>query len=104
MVTEHPEQPAQAGPEEGARKGFVCGRCSMYCSTVATFRIHTATHKKTPCPFCPQKFYDAASRNKHVSIKHSDRRDRKLNCRLAPRLQNDVQQYEGVRYPFEAGT
>ena len=84
MVTEHPEQPAQAGSEEGARKGFVCGRCSMYCSTATTFRVHIATHKKTPCPFCPQKFYDAASRNKHVSIKHSDRRERKLNCRLAP--------------------
>ena len=83
MVTEHPEQPAQAGPE-GARKGFVCGRCSMYCSTAATFRVHLTTHKKTPCPFCPQKFYDAASRNKHVSVKHSDRSDRKLNCRLAP--------------------
>ena len=83
MVTEHPEQPAQAGPE-GACKGFVCGRCSMYCSTAATFRVHLTTHKKTPCPFCPQKFYDAASRNKHVSIKHSDRSDRKLNCRLAP--------------------
>ena len=84
MVTEHPEQPAQAGSEGSARKGFVCGKCSMYCSTVATFRIHIATHKKTPCPFCPQKFYDAASWNKHVSIKHSNRHDRKLNCRLAP--------------------
>ena len=84
MVTEHPEQPAQAGPEEGARKGFVCNRCGMYCSTAATFKIHVATHKKTPCPFCPQKFYDAASRNKHVSVKHSNRGDRKLNCRLAP--------------------
>ena len=81
MVTEHP---AQAGSEEGARKGFVCGRCGMYCSTVATFRVHLTTHKKTPCPFCPQKFYDAASRNKHVSVKHSDRGDSKLNCRLAP--------------------
>ena len=80
MVTEHPEQPAQAGSEGGARKGFVCGKCSMYCSTAATFKIHIATHKKTPCPFCPQKFYDAASH----SVKHSDRRDRKLNCRLAP--------------------
>ena len=84
MVTEHPEQPAQAGQEEGARKGFVCNRCGMYCSTAATFKIHVATHKKTPCPFCPQKFFDAASRNKHVSVKHSDRGERKLNCRLAP--------------------
>ena len=84
LVTEHPEQPAQAGLEEGAHKGVVCGRCSMYCSTAATFRVHLTTHKKTPCPFCPQKFYDAASRNKHVNIKHSDRSDRKLNCRLAP--------------------
>ena len=83
MVTEHPKQPAQAGPE-GARKGFVCGKCSMYCNTAATFRVHLTTHKKTPCPFCPQKFFDAASRNKHVSIKHSNRSDRKLNCRLAP--------------------
>ena len=83
MVTEHPEQPAQAGPE-GACKGFVCGRCSIYCSTAATFRVHLTTHKKTLCPFCPQKFYDAASWNKHVSMKHSDRSDRKLNCRLAP--------------------
>ena len=56
----------------------------MYCSTAATFKIHVATHKKTMCPFCPQKFFDAASRNKHVSVKHSDRHDRKLNCRLAP--------------------
>ena len=83
MATRHPEQPAQAGPE-GARKGFVCGKCSMYCSTAATFRVHLATHKKTPCPFCPQKFFNAASRNKHISMKHSDRGDRKLNCRLAP--------------------
>ena len=83
MATRHPEQPAQAGLE-GARKGFVCGKCSMYCSTAATFRVHLATHKKTPCPFCPQKFFNAASRNKHVSMKHSDRGDRKLNCRLAP--------------------
>ena len=83
MVTEHPEQPAQAGSEEGAHKGFVCGRCSMYCSTATTFRVNIATHKKTPCPFCPQKFYDAASWNKHVSVKHSDRCERKLNCRLA---------------------
>ena len=43
-----------------------------------------STHKKTPCPFCPQKFFDAASWNKHVGMKHSDRSDRKLNCRLAP--------------------
>ena len=56
----------------------------MYCSTAATFKVHLTTHKKTPCPFCPQEFYDAASRNKHVSVKHSDRGDRKLNCRLAP--------------------
>ena len=84
MVTEHPEQPAQAGSGEGAHKGFVYFRCGMYCSTATTFRVHLTTHKKTPCPFCPQKFYDAASRNKHVSVKHSDRGDRKLNCRLAP--------------------
>ena len=84
MVTEHPEQPAQAGPGESARKGFVCGKCGMYCSTAATFRVHLSTNKKTPCPFCPQKFFDAASRNKHVGMKHSDRSDRKLNCRLAP--------------------
>ena len=84
MVTKYPEQPAQAGSEEGAHKGFVCGRCSMYCSTAATFRVHLTTHKKTPFPFCRQKFYNPASRNKHVSIKHSDRSDRKLNCRLAP--------------------
>ena len=83
MVTRHPEQPAQAGPE-GARKGFVCGKCSMYCSTATTFRVHLATHKKTPCPFCPQKFFDIASQNKHIGVKHSDRGDRKLNCRLAP--------------------
>ena len=84
MVTKHPEQPKQAGSEGRARKGYVCGRCSMYCSTAATFEVHLTTHKKTPCPFCPQKFYDAASRNKHVSVKHSDRGDRELNCRLAP--------------------
>ena len=60
MVTTHPEQPTQAGPE-GACKGFVCGKCSMYCGTAATFRVHLATHKKTPCPFCPQKFFDGAS-------------------------------------------
>ena len=83
MVTRHPEQPVQAGPE-GARKGFVCGKCNMYCSTATTFRVHLATHKKTPCPFCPQKFFDIASRNKHISVRHSDRGDRKLNCRLAP--------------------
>ena len=82
MATRHPEQPAQAGPE-GARKGFVCGKCNMYCSTVTTFKVHLATHKKTPCPFCPQKFFDIASRNKHISVRHSDRGDRKLNCRLA---------------------
>ena len=83
MVTRHPEQPAQAGPE-GARKGFVCAKCNMYCSTATTFRVHLATHKKTPCPFCPQKFFDIASRNKHISVRHSDRGDRQLNCRLAP--------------------
>ena len=99
MVTEHPEQPAQAGSEGGARKRFVCGKCSMYCSTVATFKIHIATHKNTPCPFCPQKFYDAASRNKHVSVKHSNRQ-----LQAGPRLQKDVQQHQGVRYPFKAGT
>ena len=71
MVTRHPEQPAQAGPE-GAHKGFVCGKCSMYCSTMTTFRVHLATHKKTPCPFCPQKLFDIASRNKHIGVKHSD--------------------------------
>ena len=48
----------------------------MYCSTAATFKIHVTTHKKTMCPLCPQKFFDAASRNKHVSIKHSDRLER----------------------------
>ena len=58
-----------------------CVNCS---NRPAQFRVHLTTHKKTPCPFCPQKFYDAASRNKHVSVKHSDRSDRKLNCRLAP--------------------
>ena len=87
MVTEHsehPATPAQAGSEGGARPGFICGKCSMYCSTAATFKIHIATHKKTPCPFCPQKFYDAASRNKHVNMKYSDRCDRTLKCRLAP--------------------
>ena len=42
------------------------------------------THKKTPCPFCPQKFNSAASRNKHIDMKHNNRRNRKLNCRLAP--------------------
>ena len=83
MATRHPEHPAQAGPE-GARKGFVCGKCNMYCSTATTFRVHLATHKKTPCPFCPQKFFDIASRNKHIGVRHSDRGDRKLNCRLAP--------------------
>ena len=83
-VTEHPEQPAQAGPGEGARKGFVCGKCNMYCGTAATFRVHLSTHKKTPCPFCPQKFFDTASRNKHIGMKHSNRSERKLNCRLAP--------------------
>ena len=61
MATRHPEQPVQAGPE-GARKGFVCGKCNMYCSTATTYRVHLATHKKTPCPFCPQKFFDIGSR------------------------------------------
>ena len=56
----------------------------MYCQTEASFKIHITTHKKTPCPFCPQKFDNAASRNKHINIKHNDRRNRKLNCRLAP--------------------
>ena len=60
MTTRHPEPPAQAGPE-GARKGFVCGKCNMYCNTATTYRVHLATHKKTPCPFCPQKFFDIAS-------------------------------------------
>ena len=90
MSCYHPEQPAQSG----ARKGFVCNKCGMYCSTAATFKVHMSTHKKTLCPFCPQKFIDAASRNKHVSVKHTDRGNRKLSCRLAPRLQSDIQQYE----------
>ena len=84
MVTRHPqEQPAQTDPE-GTCKGYVCGKCGIYCSTATTFRVHLATHKKTPCPFCPQKFFDVASRNKHIGVQHSDRGDRKLNCRLAP--------------------
>ena len=80
MVIDHPEQPAQTGPE--GHRDFVCGKCGVHCSTAATFKIHLTSHKKTPCPFCPQKFYDATSRNKHVSMKHGDKR--KLNCRLAP--------------------
>ena len=83
-ITVHPqEQPAQPDPE-GTRKGHVCGKCGMYCSTATSFRVHLTTHKKTPCPFCPQKFFDVASRNKHIGIQHKDRGNRKLNCRLAP--------------------
>ena len=82
MVTEHPA--AAQAPDPRKRPGFVCGKCNMYCRTAVSFKIHLATHKKTPCPYCPQKFYDAASRNKHVDLKHSDRRNRRLNCRMAP--------------------
>ena len=67
-----------------AQLGFVCGMCKMYCQTKASFKIHITTHKKTPCPFCPQKFYNPASRTKHVSKKHNERHNRKLSCRLAP--------------------
>ena len=83
MATKHPPAPAQAA-EASTRPGFICGRCNMYCCTAASFKIHLATHKKTPCPYCPQKFYNAASRNKHINLKHSDRRNRRLNCRMAP--------------------
>ena len=82
MATKHSATPAQAGSEAASRPGFICDKCNMYCSTAASFKIHLA--KKTPCPFCPQKFYYAASRNKHVDLKPSNRRNRKLNCRLAP--------------------
>ena len=54
MATEHPA-PAEAA-EASTRPGFVCGRRNMYCCTVASFKSHLATHKKTPCPYCPQKF------------------------------------------------
>ena len=67
-----------------ASPGFVCGICKAYCPTEASFRIHITTHKKTPCPFRPRKFYNAASRNGHIRAKHDDRHDRKLTCRLAP--------------------
>ena len=83
MASEHQSAPAQA-TEASTQPGFVCGKCNMYCQTAASFKIHLATHKKTPCPFCPQKFFNAASRNKHIDLKHSNRRNRKLNCRLAP--------------------
>ena len=46
-----------------AHPGFTCGMCKAYCSTNASFRIHMTTHKKTPCLFCPQKYYNIASRN-----------------------------------------
>ena len=64
--------------------GFICGICKAYCPTNTSFRIHITTHKKTPCLFCPQKFYNIASRNGHIRAKHDDRHDRKLNYRLAP--------------------
>ena len=92
MAKEH--QPAAQPPQTTetvsdanvrlARPGFVCGICNMHCQTEASFKIHITTHKKTPCPFCIQKFYNAASQNKHINMKHNERCNRKLNCRLAP--------------------
>ena len=100
MVINHPEQPAQTGPE--GHRDFVCGKCGVHCSTAATFKIHLTSHKKTPCPFCPQKFYDAASRNKHVSMKHGDKR--KLNCRLAPDCRETFHQPKGTKHTSTADT
>ena len=100
MVTEHPA-PAQA-PDPSKRPGFVCGKCSMYCCTVASFKIHLVTHKKTSCPYCPQKFYDAVSRNKHMDLKHSNRHDRRLNCRMAPACKET---FNNIReYPLQTST
>ena len=59
-------------------------------------RLHLVTHKKTPCPYCPQKFYDAASRNKHVDLKHSDRCNRRLNCRIAPACKETFNNIRGL--------
>ena len=70
-----------------ARTGLTCGICKAQCPTNASFRIHLTTHKKTLCPFCPQKFFNATSRNAHIREKHQDRRNRQLNCRIAPDCQ-----------------
>ena len=53
--------------------GFTCGICKVQCPTKASFKIHLPTHKKTPCLFCPQKFFNPASRNAHIGEKQQDR-------------------------------
>ena len=62
-----------------AHPGFTCSICKMYSPTPASFRIHLSVHRKTPCPFCPEKFFNPASRNLHIRKKHKDRRDRQLS-------------------------
>ena len=76
----------------------------MYCNTATTYRVHLATHKKTPCPFLSTEIFPILHRNKHIGVKHSDRGDRKLNCRLALNCKQTLQQYEGIGYSFKAGT
>ena len=55
------------------RPGFRCGKCNVYCPTEASFKIHINGHKTVPCPFCPQKFLNTASRNKHIREQHKDK-------------------------------
>ena len=49
---------------------FTCGNCKVYYPTRTSFKIHLTMHKKVPCPFCPQTFFDTASRDKHVLDRH----------------------------------
>ena len=67
-----------------ARPGFRCGICQRFSPTGELHKIHLFTHKKIICQFCPQKFFNTASRDAHIREKHHDRTARLLVCKLAP--------------------
>ena len=62
--------------------GFRCGKCNVYCPTEASFKIHINVHKTVPCPFCPQKFLNTASRDKHICEWHKDKINTRVSCRV----------------------
>ena len=61
--------------------GFRCGKCNVYCPTEASFKIHIQKHKNIPCPFCPQKWFNTASRDKHIQNQHKDKINT-ISCRV----------------------
>ena len=84
MACYHPEQPStiRPGRKVHVKVLFVTNAaCTVVqllhlrfiCLLIKRHRVHSV-HRNS---------IDATSRNKHVSVKHSDRGKRKLNCRLA---------------------